>query len=119
MLSLPVAAGTIIYDGSLVAVNAQGFAVPATKAAGLTAAGRADTFADNSQGAAGDIAVNVRRGAFIWENDPATANKVTQALVFKPCYILDDCTVTALADGSSVAGTVLGITADGIIVETV
>lgn len=117
-ISIPVAAGTTIYEGSLVALNAQGYAQPAAKAEGLTAAGRADTYADNSQGTAGAISVIVRRGAFVWDNDPATANKVTQALVLKPCYILDDCTVTALATGSSMAGTVLGITDDGIIVET-
>lgn len=117
-LSLPVAAGATIYEGALVALNATGYAQPAAQATGLTAIGRAEAFADNSGGADGAISVQVRRGAFLWENDPTTANAVTQALVGKSCYILDDSTVTAVADGSSEAGKVLGITDDGVTVET-
>nr|DAP14048.1 MAG TPA: hypothetical protein [Caudoviricetes sp.] len=119
ILSLPVAAGREIFEGSLVVLDANGYAQPAEKEESLTAAGRAETYADNSKGEAGDITVRVLRGAFVWDNDPTAANKVTQAHVMKPCYILDDCTVTALATGSSQAGKVLGVTDEGVVVETV
>lgn len=118
LLSLPVAAATTIYEGALIALNAQGYAQPAAKAEGLTTMGRAELFADNSKGTNGAISVTVRRGAFRWENDPTAANAVTQALVGKSCYILDDCTVTAVAEGSSAAGKVLIVSDDGVTVET-
>ena len=118
LLQVPVAASVKIFEGSLVALNAQGYAVPASKAENLTAMGRAEQFADNSAGADGAETVLVKRGAFIWDNDPTSANAVTRALVGKPCYILDDSTVTALATGSSAAGKVLAVTDDGVSVET-
>ena len=39
-LSLPVKGKTTIYQGSLVVLDAEGYAIPGKKAAGLTAAGR-------------------------------------------------------------------------------
>lgn len=117
LLALPVKAGTVVYDGSLVAVDANGFAVPAAKATGLTAAGRAETYADNSQGADGDVTVTVARGVYVWEN--SATNAVTAAGVLKTCYIEDDQTVSSLADGSSAAGKVIAVTEDGVAVETI
>ena len=37
---LPVKAATTIYQGSIVAIDADGYAIPGKKAAGLKAAGR-------------------------------------------------------------------------------
>lgn len=118
LLSLPVAAGAVIFEGALVALSATGYAQPAAKAENLTAIGRAETPADNSQGTDGLVSVVVKRGAFVWDNDPTTANAVTQALVGKSCYILDDSTVTSISTGSSIAGKVLCVDDDGVTVET-
>ena len=113
-LVLPVAAGVKIYEGSLVAIGADGYAKPAAKGTGLTAAGRAERFADNTGGADGDITVKVARGVFVWDND----GSVTAAHVLKDCYIVDDCTVTATSTGSSKAGKVIAVSDDGVAVET-
>lgn len=116
-LYLPVAKGAVIRAGTLVAVGADGFARPAAKADGLTAAGGALECADNSNGNDGTICVNVQRGGWLWDNTTGD-NAVTQANILQECYILDDHTVTMLAEGSSAAGKVLGIDGDQVIVET-
>jgi hypothetical protein len=119
VLILPVVAGAIIQDGTLVVLDANGNAKAATKAEGLTAVGRAEEYADNTGGTAGAITVKVRRGVFVWDNTTVAANKIKPEHVMKDCYIVDDCTVTALATGSSRAGKVIAVTDDGIAVETI
>lgn len=110
--ALPVKAGSKIYAGTLVAIDADGFAIPATKAEGLSAAGRAEETVENTGGAV----IVVARGVFRWDNDPT--DPLTQADVGRDCYLLDDQTVTGDATGASVAGRVLAVAADGVIVET-
>lgn len=116
MLYLPVGAGKKIYQGALVVLNA-GYAEAGKKATGLKAAGRAEETADNTNGAAGDVFINVRRGVFLFDNDSTEANKVTGEDLLSDCYILDDCTVTSLATDASVAGKIVGVSDDGIAVE--
>jgi len=115
LIEAPVAAGAVIHAGALVAANAAGYAAPGESAANITALGRAEEPVDNSAGADGDARVRVRRGkAFLFANDGA--DPVTQAGLGKACYIVDDQTVAA-TDGAatlSVAGTVLGVEADGV-----
>lgn len=111
-LILPVAAKTTIEQGSLVALSG-GYAIPAKKAASLIAVGRAETFAEN-QGAAGEEFIEVKRGAFLWDND----GTIKETHIMSNCYIVDDHTVTATATGSSVAGKVLMVTNEGVAVET-
>lgn len=118
LITAPVAAATVIYEGSLVALNASGYAIPAKKAADLIAIGRAEEFIDNTSGGNGDITVAIKRGVFIWNNDSTKTNEITDAHLMKDCYIVDDCTVTSLATGSSKAGKVVGVFDDGIAVET-
>ena len=61
--------------------------------------------------------ITVKQGVFKWANKGADA--VTQALVGLSCSIEDDQTVRATAAGSSTAGVVNEIDADGgIWVET-
>lgn len=117
ILVLPLAADTKIFDGALVAVTAEGYAVPGEKNANLKAAGRAETFADNTGGESGAVTVEVKRGVFIWDNDGAEANKVTQAHILSECYILDDGTVTSVSEGTSVCGKVIAVLDDGVAVE--
>lgn len=51
------------------------------------------------------------------KDDVTSANKITAAHVLKPCYMEDDHTVTALATGASVAGTVIRVDDEGVAVE--
>ena len=115
-LSLPVKAQTTIYQGGLVVLDADGYAIPGKKAAGLTAAGRAEQTIENT-GGDGEQFIRVARGVFVFDNTTTAANKITQAHLLKPCYIEDDQTVTALADGASAAGMVIHVDADGVAVE--
>lgn len=115
LVTLPVAASKKIYAGALVALNATGFVTPGAVATTLTYQGRAEEQVDNSSGADGDKAVNVRkRKAFKWKN--SGSDPVVQADVGKTCYIVDDETV-AKTNGSSArsaAGTVVKLESDGV-----
>lgn len=115
MISVPVAASTKIYAGSLVAASATGYATPGAVATTLTALGRAEEYVDNSAGAAGAKRVVIRRRAcFKFKNH--AADLVVQADLGKTCYIVDDETV-AKTNGTntrSAAGTVLGVETDGV-----
>ena len=112
----PVAAGVTIYAGAIMVANATGYAEPGTTATGLTYLGRAEEYVDNSAGSDGDERVRIsRKRAFLYGND----GSITQAHLFKKCYIVDDETVAA-TDGTgtrSEAGIIVGIDSDGIWVE--
>ena len=116
-LVLPVKANTRIYEGSLVVVDATGYAIPGKKAEGLLAAGRAEEYVDNTGPGNGNgvKAVRVRRGTFKYSNDPV--NPITPQDYLKDCYIFDDETVTKLATGASIAGKVIRLDNDEVIVE--
>lgn len=110
-LILPVKAKTVIYEGSMVAIDSNGYAIPAKKAENLIAAGRAEEMVE----AAADTVIKVRRGCFKWNN--ATTGAVTSSDILKPCYIADSETVTMTKTGASVAGKVLAVDSDGVVVE--
>ncbi|MGK3122907.1 hypothetical protein ACCY16_02130 [Candidatus Pantoea formicae] len=118
LIPQPVAAATMIYGGHMVALNASGYAVPATATAALTVLGVSDEYADNTAGAAGDVAVIVRRQK-VWSFANSGADAVTQAMVGKSCYVVDSTTVagTSNSDARPVAGTVVAVDADGVWVE--
>lgn len=126
---VPVAKGELIPAGTIVCINASGYAVGGQSATGLTYAGRAEERADNSAGADGAMVVPVRRKkAFRWLND----GTITQAMLGQRVYVLDNRTLTG-ADGSSPAsedgktpaveashskaGTAILIESDGVWVE--
>ena len=113
---LPVKAKTTIYQGSIVAIGADGYAIPGKKAASLKAAGRAEETVENT-GSDGDAVVRVSRGVFVFDNSATAANKVGIADVLGPCYIEDDHTVTKTATGASVAGLVVRVDDEGVAVE--
>ena len=116
LLALAVAAGTRIYAGSLVVIDASGFAIPGKVGTGLGYVGRAEESVDNTGGVAGAVRVPVRRGeAFKWAND----GTITQAQLFKTAYVVDDQTVGATDDTGkrSAAGRITGIDADGVWIE--
>ncbi len=115
---VPVKAGAMIFQGALVAADG-GLAVPAAARAGLVVLGMARAGADNRSGAAGAVSVEVERGVFAWGNDAAAP--VTQALLGKPVYAVDDQTVAATDGGGTrpVAGTLYQLDDAGVFVETV
>lgn len=112
-ICLLVAAGTTISAGTMVAVNADGYAVPAYKTVGLTVAGCAMRYTDNISGADGEASVPTRRGVFVWGNDGSI--EVTDVL--KDAYVSDEKNVTINADGSSRVGKILAVDSDGVTVE--
>lgn len=111
---LPVKGATTIYQGSIVAIGEDGYAVPGSKAENLKAAGRAEETVEN-KGADGEASITVSRGVFIFENSSEGA--LTAADVLGPCYIEDEETVTKTAKGASVAGLVVRVDAEGVAVE--
>jgi hypothetical protein len=60
----PVAANAVIETGGLVALNAAGFAVPASSSVTGHVVGRSTGEADNTGGANGDLVVTPKRGIF-------------------------------------------------------
>ena len=110
---IPVAAKTVLTENTIVAVNADGYAVSGTKAEGLIAAGRVERLANNGAGAAGDISVEVRRGTFVWDND----GTIKSTDVLKECYIAGSTSVTITAEGASPAGIILAVDEDGVTVD--
>lgn len=112
LLNIPVKGGEVLTEGTMAAINTDGYAVSAVKAAGLTIAGCVQSFCNNT-GGAGALNVEVKRGTFVWENDGTI--EVTDIL--KKCYIKDSTTVSITAEGSSVAGTILAVEPDGVTVD--
>ena len=82
----PVATNTKIFAGSLVCVNAAGYAVPAADVTGCQFAGVAMEQVDNSGGSNGGQSVNLRR-AGVFEFD---GGSITQAMVGTDMYAKDD-----------------------------
>ena len=100
----PVEANTTIYLGGMVALNANGNAVPAASAPGLKIIGRAEMVyggmpgqdAVNNPGAAGAISVVARRGVFMYAvND----GSIGAAQAGQTAFAVDDNSVSA-SDGS-------------------
>lgn len=110
-----VAANTTIYLGTIVAVDAQGNAVPASDAAGLTVLGRAEETVVNT-GAAGAKVIVIRRGIFLWDNSGAAA--LTKAHIGTIAYVADDQTVANASVNAIKAGLVVGINTDGVWIDT-
>ena len=106
-LNFPVAEDAVIYEGTLVAINADGYAVPASADSTLTVVGVAATSygtVDNTGGADGDLTVNVFQGVF-WL---ANGNSLTLANVGDTVYVVDDQTVSGSSSGGArpIAGSV-------------
>jgi hypothetical protein len=81
-----VAANTKIYAGSLVCVNAAGYAVPAADTSGYQLAGVALEQVDNSDGSDGGKTVRLRRTG-VFEFD---AVSISQSMVGLLMYAADD-----------------------------
>ena len=92
-LVLPVAAGAAITEATMVALGTDGYAVPASKAANLTV-----------------------RGAFVMENSATPGSQAKATDILRTCYLEDAVTISMASTGSSPAGTVLAVEADGVTV---
>ena len=112
-LVLQVAGGQLIEQGTMVALNTDGYAVPAAKAADLVIAGVAQSYADNRQGGDGAEVVSVRRGAFVM----AGGNTIHEKDLLKTAYMVNATTLTLTAEGSSPVGAILEVAADGVTVQ--
>jgi hypothetical protein len=116
-VAIGVASNTVIYSGSLVAINTSGYAVPASDTASYKVVGRAQATVDNS-GTAGNgaLSVNVRRGVFLWAN----GDSFTIADVGNLAYVEDDQTVQKAASATHdvVAGIIIDVDTDGVWVDS-
>jgi hypothetical protein len=108
----PVAATTMLFVGCLLALNATGFAVPAT-AAGGTVVGVNECDIDNTNGVDGDAQASARRGVFAFNNSATHA--IARADIGAPAFVEDDNTVAKT--GTAVAGVIVDITDEGVWVD--
>ncbi len=117
-VSHPVKAAASIFTGALVVLDS-GWLAPGRAATTLKAVGVAENDADNTDGANGDVSVNVRRhGAFRFRNS-ASGDLIGRSHIGGNAYIVDDQTVAA-TDGSSsrsVAGKIIDVDAEGVWIE--
>jgi hypothetical protein len=114
----PVATGVTIWQGSLVALSATGFATPGAAAATLFALGRAKSTVVNA-GADGAKTVAVETGTFKWKNS-GSGDAIAQAEVGDFCWIVDDETVakTSNSGARSRAGRITKVDSGGVWVTT-
>lgn len=115
-LTLPLAADTVIYGGTLVAKDANGRLVPASDTAGLRVIGRAAATVDNTDGSAGDLDGTVELGVFFFDN--SETNAVDAADVGTMAEVEDDQTVADDSTNHVAAGRVVEVTAEGVWVDT-
>lgn len=111
-ISVPVEEGVVIHKGSMVALNAAGYAVPVTAATTLNSAGLAEESVDNTNGADGAVNVTIRYGCFKWDNG-AAADAIARADIGGNAYGVDNSTVSDVATGRSIVGTIVDIDSDG------
>lgn len=109
----PVAAGAVIYSGTIVAATGGNATSGAAVAANVTL-GIADGPADNTGGAAGAKRVSVKLGAYLLNN--SAADPVTAADVGLDCYVVDNDTVakTNAANTRPRAGKVRSVEDGGV-----
>lgn len=112
----PVKGGATIFAGSLVCLNAAGFAIPGATALGLIALGRAEK--RRTSVVDGDVNVPIRRGVLNFANSGG-ADTITRAEIGDPAYVVDDQTVAKTSGGNtrSPAGTIRDVDANGVWVE--
>jgi hypothetical protein len=111
------AAAAHIFEGTMVALNAAGNALPAASGTAVHVVGVAEAEVDNTDGAIGDKRVRVRQGTFRLANDTGTA--LTKASVGGVCYAMDDATVSGSSDtgARAPAGTVEKVETAGVWVK--
>ncbi|MDL2401258.1 capsid cement protein [Rhizobium mayense] len=109
----PVLAGVKIFGRAAVGVTAAGLAVPAGNVNAVALLGLAKERVDNTNGANGDVYVDVDKGIF---NIPLAG--ATPADVHKPVYATADDTFTLTASTNLQIGTLDAIDAAGAWMKT-
>ena len=112
---LVVAAGKVVYAGTLGALDASGNVVPASDTAGLTVAGRIEALPLYDTFGAG-AAVLIKRGTFKFNN--STTNALAVANIGDVVYAEDDNTVASTTTNKVKAGKMVGLDSDGVWVDT-
>lgn len=115
VVSRPLAAGVKIYEGSLSALTAAGYATPGAVSTTLKKPGRARATVDNTGGAAGAKSVEIEYGCFQYANS-AAGDAITIADIGAIAYIVDDQTVAKTNGGAtrSAAGEIVDVDAQGV-----
>lgn len=111
----PLAANAKIFEGSLVCLNATGFATRGATATTLKADGVAQKTVDNTGGADGAVSVETFKGVFRFANS-AAGDLIARADIGNTAWIVDDQTV-AKTNGTntrSAAGTIVDVDAQGV-----
>lgn len=118
LMSLPVAASTHIYQGTIVCLDLDGNLVAATADATLYVVGVAQEESDNSSGSAGALRCSVERGAFYFANGTSTA-AIVAADVGRVVYAADDQTLSRLNTSGELpaVGKVISVDGSQVIVE--
>jgi len=111
-IALSVAASTTIYAGSVVVVNASGYAVPGVTGTGYVVMGRAEESVVNS-GAAGAKTLRVSRNR-LFQFANSAGDTLTQASIGQTAYIEDDQTVCKTSTGKTAAGKVFAVETSGV-----
>lgn len=104
-----LAASVVIYKGTIVSLNAAGFAIPGTDTASTKVVGIADDTVDNSTGIAGAKSAKVRRGVFKLKN-----SGIVQANIHANAVVVDNQTVASDSTNDIVAGRIEAIDTDGV-----
>lgn len=117
LLTLLMAASTVVEGGKMVGVNGDGYAVEAADAASIRVLGVSDQNVDNSAGAAGAKRLQIYSGGLYKLKNSGT-NAVDQADAGQLCFVEDDETV-ADSPGTKgiVAGRVIEVASDGVWVQ--
>lgn len=103
-MNAPVAAGELIQKTNMVALNADGYLVKATKKEGLTVVGIATSDADNRMGSDGDETASFQSGGFVFRQDG-----IKETDLMKAAYIKDTETVTTSSVSSSMVGKLIEV----------
>ena len=113
LFSFPVYSQTKIHQGALVALNVEGFAVPASAVTTIKCVGRAEHGIDNTYGENGAVQIQVKRGCFKY----ATSDAITLKNVGEFAYATDDQTVGLESSAKSIAGVIRDVEHDGVWIE--
>lgn len=117
LTKVPVAANAVIWLGAIVAINASGYAVPASDTAALKVVGICwASSVNNTGGANGALTIDVAEGDFDMVN---AGGAVTQASALKGVYVSDDQSVTtsAVSANDILAGIAVDITTTTVVVR--
>ena len=112
LITVPVYTLLKCYAGTMGMVASHGYATSVTAATNRII-GRVEKDVDNSAGSSGDKSVDIRPGAFYWDNSVGAA--CTQAHMYKPVYAEDNHTIrnTSSSGTYAFAGIMVGLRADG------